>query len=208
LLSCSRHSPPFYGPGRSITVSTRPRQWTCLSIWIQSKHCFFNIHYIIIHPHSWHLLSDLFHSDIQSTVLFAFLIFLDLIVLIFAEEYKLNRFCENSNEPSECIKGGEFLDYLSDYQLKEESAPSHLVQIIKSLAVYISTHLLLPLSEVQTFSSVPYSRTLSNFVLPSWRETKFHTHIKQKRFWNSNGNKSALKCKQLSLFMEYPSFQI
>jgi hypothetical protein len=32
--------------------------------------------------------------------------------------------CEHGNEPSISIKGGEFLDYLSDYQLlKKDSAP-------------------------------------------------------------------------------------
>jgi hypothetical protein len=30
-------------------------------------------------------------------------------------------FCEHGNEPSGSIKGGEFLDYLSDYQFLENN---------------------------------------------------------------------------------------
>jgi len=30
-------------------------------------------------------------------------------------------FCEHGNEPSDSIKGGEFLDYMSDYQLLKDS---------------------------------------------------------------------------------------
>jgi hypothetical protein len=32
-------------------------------------------------------------------------------------------FCEHSNEPSGSIKGGEFLDQLSDHKLFRDSAP-------------------------------------------------------------------------------------
>jgi len=31
--------------------------------------------------------------------------------------------CEHGNEPSDYMKGGEFLDYLSDYQRLKDSAP-------------------------------------------------------------------------------------
>jgi len=33
--------------------------------------------------------------------------------------------CEHGNEPSSSVKGGEFLDQLSDYQLLKKDSDSH-----------------------------------------------------------------------------------